>query len=43
MKTKLPVSNWFFSVYLATTKFNDLFSGKVPDNLGTIDTHEYFG
>jgi len=40
LKTKLPVWYWFFSVYLATTKFNDLFSGKVPDNLGTIDTHE---
>ena len=39
---KLPVWNWFFSAHLATTTFSDLFSGKVPDNLGTIDTHECF-
>jgi len=40
LKTKLPVWYWFFSVHLATTTFSDLSSGKVPDNLGTIDTHE---
>jgi|TARA_B110001454_G_scaffold178258_1_gene171004 hypothetical protein len=40
LQTKLPVWYWFFSVHLATTTFSDLSSGKVPDKLGTIDTHE---
>jgi len=40
LQAKLPVWYWFFSAHLATTTFSDLFSGKVPDNLGTIDTHE---